>query len=204
MKFAYFAPRVRTHLTRLLALALLLALIVSAEGWCDVAPMVECLLSLAGWILVGAGMSGRIWCGSYISGRKNNDLVVEGPYSISRNPLYFFSFIAGLGVMMVSETLLLPLLFSLLFWGYYPRVIAREEANLRRLHGAAFDAYCERVPRFWPKFSLYSEPCNYSVSAARFRRNLADVALFVMAGGLVEFIEGMHTSGYLPTLMHIY
>ena len=106
--------------------------------------------------------------------------------------------------MMVSETLLLPLLFSLLFWGYYPRVIAREEANLRRLHGAAFDAYCARVPRFWPNFSLYSEPLNYSVSAARFRRNLADVALFVMAGGLVEFIEGMHTSGYLPTLMHIY
>jgi protein-S-isoprenylcysteine O-methyltransferase Ste14 len=190
--------------SRALAALLLLALLVSSENWCHVAPAVECLLSLAGWILVGLGMSGRIWCGSYISGRKNQSLVVEGPYSISRNPLYFFSFVAGLGVMLVSETLLLPLAFCLVFWAYYPGVISREEGRLRDLHGAVFDAYRARVPRFWPNFRLFAEPADYRVSAARFRRNLADVALFVMAGGLVEFIEGMHSSGYLPTLLRIY
>ncbi len=74
--------------------------------------------------------------------------------------------------MMVSETLLL-LLFSLLFWAYYPRVIARGSESAAFTRGVPTPT--ARVPRFWPKFSLYSEPLNYSVSAARFRRNLADV-----------------------------
>ena len=33
--------------------------------------------------------------------------------------------------------------------------------------------------------------------------NLGDALWFVIAGGIVEFIEGMHISGYLPTLVRI-
>lgn len=39
---------------------------------------------------------GRVWTSAYISGRKNHELVVNGPYSLTRNPLYFFSFFAYL------------------------------------------------------------------------------------------------------------
>jgi protein-S-isoprenylcysteine O-methyltransferase Ste14 len=37
--------------------------------------------------------SHRLWCSLYISGYKNSQLITSGPYSLCRNPLYFFSFV---------------------------------------------------------------------------------------------------------------
>jgi protein-S-isoprenylcysteine O-methyltransferase Ste14 len=196
--------RNRIAVSRIAVFGVLSILLVSLNVWHTEAPFVKHLLSLIGWALVAICVAGRIWCGSYICGYKNDSLVTDGPYSVSRNPLYFFSFLGGFGVMLITETLLLPALFALLFWMYYPGVIRREEEVLRGRHGAAFSTYCTRVPRFWPRFDLYSEPASYVVSAAHFRRHLADVLWFVLAGGIVEFIEGMHTAGYLPTLVRIF
>jgi hypothetical protein len=162
------------------------------------------LLSLVGWALIGIGVAGRIWCASYICDCKNKKLVMGGPYSICRNPLYFSSFIAGLGVMLLTGTFLLPVLFTLLFWAYYPGVTAREEAMLLRLHGAAFEGYRSRVPRFLPNPRLFSEPAGYMASAARFRKSLTEVVWFFIAGGVVEFLRGMHLANYLPTLLYLY
>lgn len=194
----------RIMLTRVFAGVVFATMVVSLNAWQTAAPFVEHLLSLIGWVLVGIGVMGRIWSASYISGFKNSNLVTDGPYSLCRNPLYFFSFAGGLGVMLITETLLLPTLFAALFWASYQHVIRQEEETLRRRHGPAYEAYCGRVPRFWPNFSLYSEPASYLVSAAHFRKHLGDVLWFVMAGGIVEFIEGMHVSGFLPTLAHIF
>jgi protein-S-isoprenylcysteine O-methyltransferase Ste14 len=194
----------RIVLQRTYAIALLAMLTVTLTGWQDIAPVFEELLALIGWVLVGIGVFGRIWSGSYISGSKNAKLVIDGPYSVCRNPLYFFSLIAGFGVMLVSETLILPIQFAALFWIYYAELITREEAVLLTLHGAAFEAYRARVPRFWPKFSLYSEPVEYVVSAARFRKNMADAIWFVVGAALIDFLEAMHELHYLPTILNIF
>jgi protein-S-isoprenylcysteine O-methyltransferase Ste14 len=194
----------RIALQRAYAIALILILSMTLTGWQSIAPVFEELLALVGWVFVGVGVFGRIWSGSYISGSKNSKLIVDGPYSICRNPLYVFSLIAGLGVMLVSETVILPLQFAALFWIYYSELITREEKVLSTLHGAEFQAYCARVPRFWPKFSLYSEPAEYVVSAARFRKSLTDAIWFVIAAAFIDFLEGMHELGYLPTILHIF
>jgi protein-S-isoprenylcysteine O-methyltransferase Ste14 len=194
----------RIALQRTYAIALIAALTFTATRWGSIAPVFEELLALVGWVFVGIGVLGRIWSGSYISGSKNAKLIVDGPYSICRNPLYFFSLLASLGVMLVSETLILPLQFAALFWIYYAELIAREEVVLLTLHGAAFEAYCARVPRFWPKFSLYSEPAEYVVSAARFRKSMADAIWFVVGAALIDFLEAMHELHYLPTILNIF
>jgi protein-S-isoprenylcysteine O-methyltransferase Ste14 len=194
----------RIALQRAYIVALLAMLTFSLTGWRMAAPVFEETLAFFGWVLVGVGVFGRIWSSSYISGSKNTKLIVDGPYSICRNPLYFFSLLAGFGVMLVSETLLLPLQFAVLFWLYYTELIIREETVLLTLHGAAFEAYCARVPRFWPKFSLYSEPLEYLVSAARFRKSMADAIWFVVAAALIDFIEELHELHYLPSIFNIF
>jgi len=194
----------RIALQRMYAIALLAMLTFTLTAWQSLAPLFEEFLALVGWAFVGVGVLGRIWSGSYISGSKNAKLVVDGPYSVCRNPLYFFSLIAGFGVMLVTETLILPIQFAALFWIYYNELITREEAVLATLHGAAFKSYCARVPRFWPKFSLYSEPLEYLVSAERFRKNMADAIWFVIGAALIDFLEAMHDLGYLPTVLHIF
>lgn len=199
-----FSLRNRILISRIVAATLFLLLGFSADGWDQDAPLLDLLLSLVGWVLISIGVSGRIWCSSYISGYKNTNLITDGPYSICRNPLYFFSFVGGLGITLVTDTLLLPLLFILLFLPYYSRVMAREESTLRGLHADSFEAYFARVPRFWPNIGLYVEPEHYLVSALQFRKSLADAVWWIIWAAVIEFLEGMHAANYLPTLLHIY
>lgn len=165
MSATYSSPRMRITLSRSLAILLFVTLALSMNAWSKALPFIEHSLSLIGWVLIAIAVMGRLWCAAHINGRKTAELVVVGPYSVCRNPLYFFSFLGGLGVMLVTETLLLPLVFCVLFAAYYSFVIDREEKTLLEFHGGAFRDYCARVPRFWPQFSLFAEPDNYRVSA---------------------------------------
>src|SRR5574341_131725 len=88
----------RILLSRLLAALLFMMLGISLEAWPGVSPFIEHILSLLGWVLISIRIVGRIWSASYISGHKNANVVMDGPYSICRNALGFFSFVAGLGV----------------------------------------------------------------------------------------------------------
>lgn len=203
MAASHFSVGRRIMLTRLMAVLAFCILGVSLTGWRHLAPIFELSLSLVGWVLIAVGVAGRIWCGVHICGNKTA-LIVVGPYSICRNPLYFSSFVGGLGVMFVTETLLFPLLFCVLFGAYYSKVILREEDTLRKSRGAAYETYCTKVPRFWPKFNLLSEPVTYTISTAELRRSLSEVVWFIIAGGIVEFLEGLHIAGYLPTYFNIY
>lgn len=65
--------------------------------------------------MAGIGAFGRIWCSLYIAGYKNNALVIEGRTPCSANPLYFFSFIGGMGWACATETFPIPLLTALAF-----------------------------------------------------------------------------------------
>ncbi|MDR1658443.1 MAG: isoprenylcysteine carboxylmethyltransferase family protein [Deltaproteobacteria bacterium] len=166
-------------------------------------PLVTGIMFIVGCILVGFATAGRLWCAQYIAGYKDDVLVVEGPYSVCRNPLYFFSFLGGLGAGLCTESLVLSLTIVLVFAVIYPITIRSEEGKLSRIFGRAYDDYL-KVPRFFPKLSIFSEPKEYVVNTKVFRREIFDAMFFVWVVGLFEFFEILIELGNINTYFSIY
>lgn len=161
------------------------------------------LVSFAGLGCVIVAAFGRTWSSLYISGRKTSTLVESGPYSTTRNPLYLFSLIGTAGIGLATGSLLILLLLTLSFGLYYPFVIRSEEEGLRKIHGAAFDAYAARVPRFFPKISLYNEPEVCEVNIRQLKKAILDASYFLWIYGALQLIESLHKASILPTLMRL-
>ena len=83
--------------------------------------------------------------------RKNTVLAREGPYRVTRNPLYFGSFLLALGFGVMSNSLLAAILLLVPSALIYPVVIKEEEAHLRRNFPQEFEQFQQSVPRFWPR-----------------------------------------------------
>jgi protein-S-isoprenylcysteine O-methyltransferase Ste14 len=148
-------------------------------------------------------LAGRGWAAVYVAGRKNQELVREGPYSIVRNPLYVFSFIGVIGIGLVSEMATLVLIPAIAFVLSYRVVVYREEAHLARIHGATFACYAQSVPRWVPKFSAWRDAPTLEVRPRLIAINLRDSALFFLAFIFFEVCEIVRNLGALPTLFHI-
>lgn len=192
----------RIAASRLFAIAflgLLLATESAHEG-----TFVEPLLFLLGLVLVGIATVGRLWCSLYISGYKDSQLITTGPYSLCRNPLYFFSLLGFAGVGLASETVTLGVALALVVVVGYPSVIRREEAFLRARFGGEFDAYCARTPRLWPSFRDFRETDSYVVNPKLFRRTMVDVVWFVWLVGIVELVEALHELEVVRPILRLY
>jgi protein-S-isoprenylcysteine O-methyltransferase Ste14 len=196
----YFATH-RLLVSRIFAVAFILA-VLAAESAHE-GNLISTALFLVGLVLVGIATVGRLWCSLYISGHKSTELITTGPYSLSRNPLYFFSLLGFAGIGFASETFTLGVVLVVAMLIGYPAVIRQEEAVLRERFGAAFEEYCARVPRLLPKSSGYAEPERYTVNPRLFRRTMFDVVWFVWFVGIVEVVEALHEYHYVKPLIHL-
>lgn len=196
--------RRRTGLSKLVAGLAFVVVALTQSHWELHHEAVASFLYSAGLGLAAIGAAGRIWCSFFISGRKDGQLVTEGPYSISRNPLYVFSCIGMVGVGLTTETFTYPLVFLAIFGVYYPGIMAREERRLEELFGEAYRHYRQRVPRFWPQLGLYSEPASWSSNPRLFRRHILSDIWFVWIAAIIELVEGFRNVGWLPHLLRLW
>lgn len=196
--------KLRLHVSQIFAVILAFILFLSESAWEVKIPFVTTILFTLGIFLVGIASLGRLWCSLYIAGYKKASLITEGPYSMCRNPLYFFSLLGALGVGFASETLLVPAIILVAFTVYYPFVIKSEEVELRKLHGEEFAAYFENVPRFFPNISMLKEPEKYIVNPVTFKRHMFDALWFIWLVGILEMIEELHELNIMPVIFKIY
>jgi protein-S-isoprenylcysteine O-methyltransferase Ste14 len=82
-----------------------------------------------------------------------DSLVQEGVFAHSRNPLYLGNFLALVGFCLIHNSLLCYLAGIPFFALAYLAIVAAEEEYLLGRFGPAYEAYCRRVPRFFPSFS---------------------------------------------------
>ncbi|MBC2884005.1 isoprenylcysteine carboxylmethyltransferase family protein [Ochrobactrum sp. CM-21-5] len=154
--------------------------------------------------LIVAAIIGRMWCTLYIGGRKGAEIVRSGPYSVSRNPLYVFSAIGAMGIGAQTGSLVIMVAFGVLCYLAFAMVIRTEEKFLAQNFGEPYRRYCREVPRFFPKFSLYSDDTQLTVKPDRIYRTLLDGMVFFVAYPFFEFIEYLQDTHVLPVLLRLY
>ena len=98
-----------------------------------------------GLLLIAICIVGRAWCSLYIGGRKKAEIVHRGPYSISRNPLYVFSFMGAFGMGAQSGSVTIATLFLVLTYLVFLATVKREEAWLAGEFGEPYKAYMART-----------------------------------------------------------
>lgn len=82
-------------------------------------------------------------------------LVVEGMFSLCRNPLYLGNMLIYSGVFVMHGAPLVMALGIGLFFCIYIAIIATEEAYLRNKFGASYVDYCNTTPRWLPVISRF-------------------------------------------------
>jgi protein-S-isoprenylcysteine O-methyltransferase Ste14 len=184
-----------------IATALLLSLVflfVAASYWPDGHIMHEGI-EWAGIVLILVCVLGRAWCTLYIGGRKNGMLVTDGPYSVCRNPLYVFSIIGAVGAGAQFGSVTSAVVAGLFTYIVFLRTAVREEASLIAAFGERYRAYMAKVPRFLPRFRLWTSPDAIMVQPRKMLLTIADAAVFFIAVPVVETFEYLHEAGYLTT-----
>lgn len=114
-------------------------------------------LRYAGWILVTAGIGGYLWCvrdfvrvgrGTPAPIDAPQELVIQGLYRWSRNPMYVNVVLVVFGQAMILESL--PVLaYGIVLWaGFHTFVRWYEEPRLARQFGGPYERYRAAVPRW--------------------------------------------------------
>jgi protein-S-isoprenylcysteine O-methyltransferase Ste14 len=82
-----------------------------------------------------------------------DDLVTEGIYAHTRNPMYLGNLLIAAGLAVASNSWITIGIAVPLGVFMYASIISAEEDYLRTRFGAAFDAYCRDVPRWFPRLA---------------------------------------------------
>lgn len=84
---------------------------------------------------------------------KGGELVIDGPYLLTRNPMYLGSFLIGCGFILILWPWWSLPIFAVLFYLRFNKQMLIEEKHLAGLFGKDYENYCRKIPRLFPKLS---------------------------------------------------
>lgn len=120
-----------------------------------------------------------------------------------RNPLYFFSFAGAAGVGMQVGSVVLGLICAALAIFVFFVVVRQEEQVLTERYGQPYRDYLARVPRFFPRPSLWHDEPTLTIRPPRVLMTFADALVFLLAVPLAEFFEHLQETGAIPVLLRL-
>jgi protein-S-isoprenylcysteine O-methyltransferase Ste14 len=161
------------------------------------------LIRWAGILAMAACVVGRTWCALYIGGKKIEQLVTSGPYSVSRNPLYLFSVMGAAGAGAQFGSMLAAAVFGIITFIIFHCVVLQEEKLLMQRHGQAFAAYCASAPRFLPDLRLWRDVPLLTVKPRNVAITFLDTFILMLTIPLAELSEHLHRLGMLPVVVKL-
>ena len=167
------------------------------DGWLHV------IIQAVAWMTFLAGGSLRFWATLYVGGRKERELVIDGPFSVCRNPLYVGSLLLGASAALFLESPVFLVAVLFVAAVYTGAIVPAEEAVLRTIHGQQYDAYCRRVPRYWPRELKVYSPAAISVDVDRLRLECARAARWIWLPILGGAVTHLRAVGWWPKIFPI-
>jgi len=145
-----------------------------------------------GFVPVGtSGRNTRTQCAQSLN--------TTGLYSVVRHPLYLGNYLIGLGIVLVWFNWWAPLIYTLLFWLYYERIMVAEERFLEEQFGDEFRRWSESTPAFVPRISQWRRPILTFSPRTVLRREYSALLLIVLLHSGLEFAEHLWLEGR-PTI----
>jgi protein-S-isoprenylcysteine O-methyltransferase Ste14 len=194
-----FNQKIRIAVLRIFFLLAIPLILFTRSAWMHPEWLFD-LFELVGVFLIIGAVLGRFWAILYIGALKNKVVMQDGPYSICRHPLYFFSTMGVVGFGLMLGSLVLAALLGGVAFVILSRTAAREEGFLRAEFGPAYADYAARVPRIWPKLSLFQAEPTVTSSLIAVRTNFFDALVFLAFIPLAELMEGLKEVALWPTL----
>jgi protein-S-isoprenylcysteine O-methyltransferase Ste14 len=114
---------------------------------------------IAGIILGSAGAAVALWCiftfarigrGTPAPFDPPRRLVIRGPYRFVRNPMYIGAGLALGGAALFYKSVPLVIYAGVFLLACHLFVLSYEEPTLKQSFGPEYEAYCQRVSRWWP------------------------------------------------------
>lgn len=155
-------------------------------------------MEIFGHLLVFSGVLIRIYTSLYSGGRKNSILLVDGPYSVVRNPLYVGSLFAVIGLGLQTGSVVITGFAGAVFLLLHQLTIQKEEAFLSENYRDEYHKYRSSVPRWLPNLSLWRQPQELVVMPRMVLLTMRDASSFILALISIELLCTLHTSAFLP------
>src|SRR5665647_2426646 len=140
-----------------------------------------------------------------INGQVADELNVTGIYSLLRHPLYLGNFFMWLGPVLFLRSIGDVIVFILLYWLYYERIMFAEEQFLRKKFGDIYDIWSEKVSSFIPySFKFIPPKLPFSMKNVLKREYNSFVNIFVIFTLLDLFRNYFLSERIYPTEMWIW
>ncbi len=197
-----FVARNRINISRLSFLIVFALILLTAPVW-EQPGALDFFMKYLGYVFVVIAVFGRLWSSLFICGYKSKKVVQDGPYSMTRNPLYVFSFVGAVGLGLGTGSLLIITLIIIFFVVVYARTILHEEEKLEELLGIKYLQYKANTPRFFPDLTLYRNVPQYTVNVPVFENAFKDAIWFFLVFGALQIINNLHQYEILPVLFRV-
>ncbi|MDR3184646.1 MAG: isoprenylcysteine carboxylmethyltransferase family protein, partial [Prevotellaceae bacterium] len=126
------------------------------SGWyttCKACYETGCLcVSLIGLLIriFTVGYTAKNTSGRNTAGQLADSINTTGIYSMVRHPLYLGNYFMWAGFALLTYNAWFVVVFSLVYWVYYERIMFAEEQFLRKKFGDAYLRWAEKTPAFLP------------------------------------------------------
>ena len=115
------------------------------------------------------------------AGQIADELNTTGIYSLVRHPLYTGNFFMWFGPVLFVRTPVFVVIFVMVYWLYYERIMFAEEQFLRRKFGEAYDKWSDNVRAVIPRLKGFIKPAlPFSVKSVMKREHNSFVNIFII------------------------